>query len=299
MEHGGEQGRLRWADTVIAAADASRLSPGRLKERGSDVTAEEYLKAERLDEALASLQEEVRQNPAADRPRVFLFQLLCVLGRWERAASQLQVLAEMDADCTLLAHIFRPVVQCEALRGEVFAGKRTPIIFGEPEEWMGWLVQANHLVAQGQFSAAGELRARAFEAAPAALGKLNGTPFEWIADADSRLGPMLEAIVEGRYWWVPFQRIQRIELEKPVDLRDLVWMPARFVWSNGGQAAGFVPTRYAGTESASDPALQLARKTEWLVREGDHYLGLGQRILATDQTEMPLGEVRVIESRSE
>ncbi|MGA2138362.1 MAG: type VI secretion system accessory protein TagJ [Verrucomicrobiia bacterium] len=259
------------------------------------MTADEYLKAERLDEALASLLGEVRQKPAEARPRIFLFQLLCVLGQWERAATQLQVLGEMDADCVLMAHIFRPVLQCEALRGEVFAGKRTPIIFGEPEEWMGWLVQANCLIAQGQFPAARQLRDQAFEAAPATPGRLNGTQFEWISDADSRLGPMLEAIVESRYWWVPFSRVKRIELAAPADLRDLVWMPARFVWNNGGEASGLIPTRYPGTEGFTDAALRLARKTEWVPKEGEFYMGIGQRMLTTDQTETPLGEVRTIE----
>ena len=34
-------------------------------------------------------------------------------------------------------------------------------------------------------------------------------PFEWIADGDTRLGPVLEAIVNGRYYWIPFDRIRR------------------------------------------------------------------------------------------
>ena len=38
-------------------------------------------------------------------------------------------------------------------------------------------------------------------------GSLNGQPFEWVADADSRLGPVMEAIINGRYYWVPFARL--------------------------------------------------------------------------------------------
>ena len=53
------------------------------------------------------------------------------------------------------------------LRCEVFSGKRTPILFGEPLEWVGLLSQANGLVAQGKYSAAEALRDQAFEAAPA------------------------------------------------------------------------------------------------------------------------------------
>ena len=114
------------------------------------MNTEELVHAGKLEEALASLQEKVRNSPGDARLRVFLFQLLCVMGSWERALTQLQVLAEMDSGSMLLAQIFWPVLHCEALRLEVFSGSRTPVIFGEPEEWMGWLVQADQLLAKGE-----------------------------------------------------------------------------------------------------------------------------------------------------
>lgn len=259
------------------------------------MTAQELLRAGRLNDSLARLQEEVRAAASDEKLRVFLFQLLCVLGKWDRALTQLQVLASMPSDALMLARIFEPVLRCERLRQEVFAGKRTPIIFGEPEEWVGGLVKANELVGQGKADAARELRDRAFEAAPGTSGKLNGQDFQWIADADQRLGPVLEVILEGRYCWVPFHRIRRIVTEKPSDLRDLVWLPAQFAWSNGGEATGHIPTRYAGTELDADDALRLARGTRWTEPTPDFSVGLGQRVLATDAQEFPLLECRMIE----
>ena len=259
------------------------------------MNAEEHIKAGQLDEALAGAQEAVRKSPADARPRVLLFQLFSVLGQWERALTQLNVLRDMDADCMVLAEIFRPVLQCEALREEIFAGKRSPLIFGEPTEWIGLLVQANALLAQGQTAAALELRNKAFEAAPATPGKLNDQSFEWIADADSRFGPMVEAIIDGKYYWVPFFRIASLTTEAPKDLRDLVWTAAQFTWANGGEAPGFIPTRYPGTEKATDNSLRLARKTEWNDQGNDIFFGVGQRMFATDQSETALTEVRKIE----
>lgn len=259
------------------------------------MNAEEYLRSGQLDEALANVRESVKKSPADPKPRIFLFQLLSVLGQWEKALTQLQVLSEMDADSMLLARIFTPVLHCEALRTEVFAGKRSPLIFGEPEEWIGLLVQGNQLVAEAKFAASRELRERAFEAAPAVPGKINDQPFDWIADADSRLGPILEVIMDGKYYWVPFSRIQKIQAEPPTDLRNFVWTAAHFTWSNGGNAPGFIPTRYAGTESKSDSSLRLAKKTEWEQKDADLHIGLGQRLLATNESEYPLLELRTIE----
>jgi type VI secretion system protein ImpE len=259
------------------------------------MNAEDLVRAAQPEEALAQLQEEIRRKPEDARLRIFLFQLNCVLGRWEKALTQLQVLAGLNPETNLLARIFQPVIQSEAFRAEVFAGERSPLLFGEPAEWMGLLVQANECIAKGRGDAAAELRARAFEAAPATPGTLDGQAFAWIADADSRLGPMIEAIMEGRYFWVPFCRIKRIALEKPTDLRDLVWLPAQFVWANGGEATAHIPTRYPGSERATDGQLSLARKTDWREAAPGCFVGLGQRVWATDAFERGLLECRLID----
>jgi type VI secretion system protein ImpE len=259
------------------------------------MTAKECLAAGQPDQALIELQNEVRAHPEDPKLRIFLFQLHCVLGNWPKALTQLQVIAGIDPDTMLLAQIFQPVIQCEALRQGVFEGKLGPLIFGEPLEWVGLLVKAAEHLARGQIAAAAELRRTAFEAAPATAGTLDGKPFAWIADADSRLGPMLELILEGKYYWVPFCRIRRIALEAPSDLRDLVWTPAQFVWANGGEASGHIPTRYARTEASSSGALRLARTTEWQEPEPETLIGLGQRILVTDEGERGLLECRLID----
>src|SRR5256885_16845159 len=144
------------------------------------MTSAELVHAGKLEEGLTALQTEIRNKPEDTPLRIFLFQLDCVLGRLDKALTQLQVIASLNADTMLLAQIFRPVIACEMLRREVFAGKRTPLIFGEPMEWMGSLMQANDLVARGKYEAAAESRGKAFDAAPASSGKINGESFEWI-----------------------------------------------------------------------------------------------------------------------
>jgi type VI secretion system protein ImpE len=178
---------------------------------------------------------------------------------------------------------------------EVFAGSRTPMMFGEPAECIGLLLQANAMVAEQKYAAAAELRTQAFDTAPSTAGNIDGQAFAWIADADSRLGPLLEVILEGKYYWIPFARIAKLEIEKPTDLRDLVWSPARFTWTNGGAVSGHIPVRYSGTEEVQDDALRLARKTDWNEVSPDCFVGLGQRVLATDVGEFPLLNCRELE----
>lgn len=259
---------------------------------GSVSAAEEKLRAGDLPACLLELQADVRRNPADPKPRIFLAQLLMVLGQWDRALTQLNVVGEMDASAIPMTRAYAAAIQCERLRVSIFKGERSPLIFGDPEPWLALVVQGLAALAAGRAEQADAMRAEAFEAAPMTAGSLNGTAFEWIADADSRLGPIVEVLLNGAYYWVPFQRIADIRFESPTDLRDLVWLPAQFTWANGGQAVGFVPTRYVGTETAADSALQLARKTEWASIGSESFAGFGQRVLATSAEEVPLLEVR-------
>lgn len=255
--------------------------------------AEQLLREGRPEEALASIQAEIKARPGEARLRVFLFQLLTVLGRWERALNQLDVCAGLDAAHLLMARTYRELIQCESLRGEVFAGRHTPLLFGDPEPWMAELLEALRRDGLGHPAEAAALRERAFEQASASPGTVDAVLFAWIADADNRLGPMLEVILNGRYYWIPFSRIHRIETTAPEDLRDLVWLPAAFTWANEGEAFGFIPVRYPGSE-AREGAIQLARRTDWRELSDGLYHGYGQRLLATDAGEYPLLECRCI-----
>lgn len=257
------------------------------------MTARELLRAGDARGALEQLKQEVRKAPRDVGLRSFLFQMFCVFGEWDRAVTQLAAASELDAIAIPMAQAYQAAIRCEMLRARVFAGARTPTIFGEPEPWMSLLLEANRVLASGKTDEAARLRDDAFEQAPTTSGTIDGEAFEWIADADPRLGPMLEAMVDGKYYWIPFQRIQTLDIEPPADLRDQVWMPVRFVWGNGGESYGFVPTRYPSSELAEDPALALSRRTEWQ-ENGEWFLGLGQRMLTTDGGEHALMDLRHI-----
>lgn len=256
------------------------------------MTAEQSLREGDLQAAQDALQGQIRSDPSNADLRVFLFQLLCVQGQWERALTQLNVAGDLDAGTLAMVHTYRDLLQCEALRARVFAGKTSPMVFGEPEEWIARVIEALRIDAENQPARAQDLRAQAFEDAPAVSGSVDDEAFDWIADADSRIGPFLEAIVNGRYYWVPFHRISEVRFDEPEDLRDFVWTPAQFVWQNEGEAVGFIPTRYAGTEAVDDNQLKLSRKTEWQELAENVYSGLGQRMFATDSNDYSLLDIR-------
>jgi len=258
------------------------------------VKAEDLLKLGDLDGALSALQDSIRADAANAALRIFLFQLLCVRGDWKRAVAQLKVSAELDSSATPMAQTYREGIICEVYRQKVFSGEKEPLIFGEPQEWIALMLEALKVQAAGNVERAAEIRQRAFDAAPTVSGQIDGQDFEWIADADMRLGPLLEVVVNGRYFWMPFSAIRHAAFEAPADLRDAVWTPAKITLANGGEVIGLIPTRYAGTAETGSAAEKLARTTEWTDVGSETYIGSGQRVLATDFGDVALMDIRAL-----
>ncbi|NOQ64406.1 MAG: tetratricopeptide repeat protein [Methyloprofundus sp.] len=258
------------------------------------MTAEEYLKQGDINSALEQLQGQVKKDPANAKLRIFLFQILAVMGQWERALTQLKVAGELDAGALAMVTMYKMVIDCEQYREQVFLGQQEPVIFGEPNEWVAMLIQAIKFNAQGEHKQAQGLRDMAFELAPVCSGSIDDVPFEWLADSDPRLGPMLEVMIGGRYLWLPMENVTNIEIDEPKDLRDVVWLPARFTWTNGGGSYGLIPSRYPFSYQHDD-ALALSRKTEWQESGTGLYTGLGQKLWATDENEYALMDTRSIQ----
>ena len=114
--------------------------------------AERTLKEGDPQTALARLQEDVRARPADAKLRVFLFQLLCVVGQWDRALNQLKVASELDPLALPMAQMYGEAVRCEVIQsrpgrrvclygpGGVFLGLAEPL----PDGWL----QPRRLMAQ-------------------------------------------------------------------------------------------------------------------------------------------------------
>jgi type VI secretion system protein ImpE len=57
---------------------------------------------------------------------------------------------------------------------------------------------------------------------------------------------------------------------------------------------GLVPTRYPDSQNNEDVKIRLSKKTEWMECTADVFLGLGQRMFATDTGEYPIMDVREV-----
>lgn len=267
-----------------------------------------------LSDAVSRAEADVRTKPQDTQARWLLFELLCVLGQWDRALKQLQVWAGMSKESESTAHVMRGLVKAERQRMDVLGGKAEPATVaaawaGAPARvaddeapdaeaplWMADLTEALRLGAAGR----GDAAAASDAAREAALSKVPDTPgssnlqpsFNWIADPDSRLGPVCEVILIGAYRWLAFDDdIRSLTKAAPERLLDLVWSQMDIVLRDGTPLKGYMPMRYPVQDGDRD-ALLMGRETVWheTGRTGVH--GRGQKMWMTDAEDMALLDLR-------
>ena len=245
------------APAIRAAAGAGILRPP-VEERHSTMhAAEELVQAGRLAEALADLQGEVRKDPAnRATARSSCSSCCAVMGQWDRALTQLKVAGELDADAR--CRWCRPTAtRCSAKRcaRDVRRQARARWCSASRAEWLALLLEALQLDAQGKHDA-GRARCarRPSSRARHAPGKIDGKPFDWIADADRASARCWRRSSTAATTGCRSSACARSRFEKPTDLRDLVWTPAQLTLANGGETVALIPTRYPGSEKRAADA---------------------------------------------
>jgi type VI secretion system protein ImpE len=254
--------------------------------------AQSLLRSGDIAGARAALAGELRKAPQDANLRQFFWQLLAVVGDWDKAEQQLRTLATTEPKAMMLGSVYNQALGAMRMRAKVISGevRGTSLVGSEP--WVEALLDALQAIGKGEGNASA-LSEAALADAPTTPGTMDDEAFEWIADADQRFGPMLEAVIGEHYGFVPFAGLKRLKVSEPVDLRDTVWLPVEIETRSGQVSMAFVPTLYPGTETTGDSELMLARRTDWVER-GDLEVGLGQRLLSTDGPENGILSVRDI-----
>lgn len=253
-----------------------------------------------LLESLGHAEADVRAKPQAPPSRWLLFELLCVLGHWERALKQLQAWASLSKDFDSTAHVMRGLIRAERQREAVFAGTVQPATVAAAADtpapaWMTGMAEALRLAATAggdAIEAADLAREVALAIAPDSAGCSNlQQRFAWITDSDTRLGPVCEVILVGAYRWVAFADLASVTKAEPQSLLDLVWAQVDIVLRDGSALKGYMPMRYP-TQANDRDALRMARETVWSEHGSTGVHARGQKMWMTDAGDMPLLDLR-------
>jgi type VI secretion system protein ImpE len=262
-------------------------------------TPKELLDSGRLDAALEAQTQEVKANPADATARIFLFELLCFAGQWDRAEKQVDVLASESAQTALAVGVYKANVAAEKQRAKLYREGAAPHFLNEPPAYVDSQVEAIRKLASGDAAGARELLDRAEEQRPACAGTWNGKPFSDFRDYDDAVGGALELIVKDKYAWLPFEQIRSITMRPPSKLRDLLWIPTRVEALDGTIGEVFVPALYAGSSASSDDSARLGRMTNWKEIGDGLYAGEGLRLFLVDDADQPVLEARTIQFQAD
>ncbi len=233
------------------------------------MTAKQLLDAGKVHDAEVALAAHLRDRPTDVAQRIFLFELLCFSGQYDRAEKQLAVLSQGGKEAELGAVLYYSVLHAEKTRHDVFRKEEYP---GVP-------------------------------AAPSPSGKINGKPFQSIRDADPTIGTRLEVYAAGAYLWIPFQHIASLHMEPPRRLRDTLWAPAFVLTGPSFQGTDIgevlIPAVYPFSWKSEDQAIWLGRATEWAGDDKGQEFPVGQKMFIVDNEEVPLLEIRSLEFASD
>lgn len=260
------------------------------------MTPEALLKDNNLVGALAELKKSVVASPSDAEKRWFLFQLFCLNCEYERAQEQLKIAAQLDDAFQSACLIYLRVVACEFFRQKVIvSAEETPLVLGEPEEWLAKLLEANRLLGQNKLKEATRLRMEAYNIQPAVSGTCNDVPFEWICDQDSRFAGNLECFLNGKYYWLPLSQVKELEIAVESERRayiDLLYPKAKLILKTEAELDIILFARYPGDYSPEKPELLMNLLTEWEDLNDYNILGRGQRMLCADSGDFPLLELK-------
>jgi type VI secretion system protein ImpE len=259
---------------------------------------EVLLKDYNLADALANLKKEVASNPADAGKRWFLFQLFCFNSEYERAQEQLKLAAQLDESFQSAFLIYSRVIASELFRNKVVvSGQETPLVLGEPEEWVAKLLEANRMLGQGNLEAATKLRMDAYDLQPVVSGKCNDVSFDWICDQDSRFAGNLECFLNGKYYWLSLSQVKELSLAVTTEKRtyiDLLYPRAKLVLRTEAELDVMLFARYPGNYLSESSELAMNRLTEWEDLNDYNILGRGQRMFCSDSSDFPILELSTL-----
>ena len=257
--------------------------------------AEELLAESNLQAAIQELTSKVKASPTDIRLRTFLFELLVFAGDWDRAERQLDVIGQQSVKAEVGVEVYRNNIKAERDRARLFSDGLHPHFLSEPPAYIDLHLETINRIREGNGAEARALLDRAEEDRPALMGRLNGTPFLDFRDYNDLVGPVLELIIANKYTWVPLERIKRVELGAPRELRDLIWVAANLETCDGVIGEAFVPALYCGSNKHPDDRVKLGRMTDWDQISEGLYRGAGLRLFLVDDHDRPMLEARTIE----
>jgi type VI secretion system protein ImpE len=259
------------------------------------MSASDHFRAGRLNEAISEAQAAVRSKPQDQSSRYLLAELLCFNGELEKADKQLDALGDLDPKGMMTVAMFRQLIRSEQARQQFYQDGRVPEFIDKPTPDLELRLRASLLIREGNKAEAGRVLAEAEAQRKPAAGSCNGKPFADFRDLDDLTSSFFEVYTAtGKFYWMPFEKIDEIEFRPPERSRHLLWRSARLTHRDGPEIEVHFPALYPDSARHDDVQCRLGRMTDWLGGEGEPTRGIGQRTFLVDDESRGIMEIKSI-----
>lgn len=255
---------------------------------------EDWLVQGNLGEALTQARRDVTSNPESFGLRFLLFELLVLVEEFNQAEDELRYATAADPNIADGVELYLGLLSAERLRYNwMTKAQGSPNGLLKPPDYAAKFVEASSLLCEARVKEAEVLLREGWQQVPKLSGSLDGKRFSEIRDADDVLGPFLEALVPGHYYWIPFEQIQRVEFQPKHGYQDTIWIPAYIEMKEGVRGNLWFPSLYSGTSKKSALS-KLGQLTEWEYPSPNVARAYGQRDLKTDEILQGIRQVSTI-----
>lgn len=257
--------------------------------------AKTLLEAGNLKGATEAALSFVKAHPTNESARIFLFELSCFAGDWERAGRQIDVIGHQDTTAMVSSLIYRQCIEAERKRADLFSKGTKPEFLATPPDYIYPLLTAINRLREGKLSEAREALDVVENERPAFACLVNGKEATDFRDFNDLTSVVLEVIIKDSYVWVPFEQIEKIEFFERKSLRDNFWTQAKMETSNGTNGEVFVPALYNETWRSSDDNIRLGKVTDWRDVGEEIYVGEGMKLFAVGNEHKSILDIETIE----
>jgi type VI secretion system protein ImpE len=258
--------------------------------------ASELFQSGDLQGAIAAATADLKAKPTDVAQRLFLAELLWFAGQLDRVEKQLETITRQSTQAAMTLALYRQILRGEIAREQVLREGRTPEIVTELPAAAKLTLECLLALRLGQQAEASRLLEQA-EAQRAPLsGTCNGREFQEFRDLDDRVAGVLEVITStGKYYWVPWQNIESLEMEPPKVPLDLLYRRTQIEVLGGPNGEVYIPTRYvAAADEQLDDSLLLGRATDWIGEEGGLVQGRGLRTWLVGEDDLSIMEIETL-----
>jgi type VI secretion system protein ImpE len=247
-------------------------------------TASSLFRAGKLAPAIEAANAAVRKNPGDLGSRVLLAELLAFAGNLNRADTILDAAAQIDPTVMVGIAEFRQLVRAALARHQHGHEGRLPEFLGEPTAALRSSLAALVALRTGDTEEAARSAAEAEAVRPRVVGYAGDRPFDDFRDADDLHAGFFEVLTTtGKYFWIPTERVARIDFHPPRRPRDLAWRRASVSVNGGPDGDVYLPAIYNTDKPDISDEFLLGRATDWIGPENGPMLGIGQRVFVVGE----------------